>query len=88
MLPKYRGPAPVLWAIRNGDLYLGVTAHRMNEEFDAGPILAQRGGIPIPDDVTPASLWPVLSPVLRRVLAVALDRAPAPTAGERNHPRR
>jgi methionyl-tRNA formyltransferase len=82
MLPQYRGPAPVLWAIRNGDPSLGVTVHRMNEEFDAGPVLAQLDGIPIPDDVTPESLWTGLSPVLRNLLAVALDRAPDPLAGE------
>jgi len=82
MLPKYRGPAPVLWAIRNGDPYLGVTIHRMNEEFDAGPILVQQDGIPIPDDVTPENLWTGLSPVLRGLLAAALHRAPDPSAGE------
>lgn len=53
LLPKYRGPAPVLWAIRNGDPDLGVTVHRMDEEFDTGPVLAQQGGVPLPDDVTP-----------------------------------
>ncbi|MGP3967403.1 methionyl-tRNA formyltransferase [Streptomyces sp. 6N223] len=82
MLPKYRGPAPVPWAIRNGDSHLGVTVHRMNEWFDAGPILAQQDGIPIPDDVTPARLWPKLSPALRRVLALALDGVTDPAAGE------
>jgi methionyl-tRNA formyltransferase len=82
MLPKYRGRAPVLWAIRNGDPHLGVTVHRMNEEFDAGPVLAQRDGVPIPDDVTSESLWTGLSPVLCAQLAVALDRAPDPAAGE------
>ncbi|WP_234313601.1 methionyl-tRNA formyltransferase [Streptomyces sp. NBRC 109706] len=82
MLPKYRGPAPVLWAIRNGDTHLGVTAHRMDEGFDTGPILAQQDGVPIVDDVTPERLWPELSPVLRRVVARALSRAADPGAGE------
>ncbi|MFD5720932.1 methionyl-tRNA formyltransferase [Streptomyces sp. NPDC127036] len=82
MLPKYRGPAPVLWAIRNGDPYLGVTVHRMDEEFDAGPVLAQQDGIPIPDDVTPENLWPGLSPVLRGLLAAALNRVSDSSAGE------
>jgi methionyl-tRNA formyltransferase len=82
MLPKYRGPAPALWAIRNGDPDLGVTVHRMNEEFDAGPILAQEDGIAIPDDVTPQTLWPELSVVLQRVLAIALERVTDPSADE------
>lgn len=27
-LPKYRGPSPVPWAIRNGDPFMGITVHR------------------------------------------------------------
>lgn len=74
LLPRYRGPAPVLWAIRNGDAEIGLTVHRMDEQFDTGPILAQRGGIPLEEDVTPQRLWPVIRPVLGDVLAVALHR--------------
>jgi methionyl-tRNA formyltransferase len=73
LLPKYRGPAPVLWAIRNGDAEIGLTVHRMDEQFDRGPILAQRGGIPLDEDVTPQRLWRRVSPVLADVLTVALD---------------
>ncbi|MFJ2161597.1 methionyl-tRNA formyltransferase [Streptomyces sp. NPDC087856] len=82
LLPKYRGPAPVLWAIRNGDTHLGVTVHRMDEAFDTGPVLAQQGGVPLPDDVTPKSLWTDLSPVLSEQLSIALDRVRDPSAGE------
>ncbi|MFE2847169.1 methionyl-tRNA formyltransferase [Streptomyces scopuliridis] len=82
LLPKYRGPAPVLWAIRNGDADLGVTVHRMDEDFDTGPVLAQQGGVPLPDDVTPRSLWTGLSPVLREQLSIALGRVRDPSAGE------
>ena len=39
-LPKYRGPSPVLWAIRNGNPCTGLTAHRMTDRIDAGPVLA------------------------------------------------
>ncbi|MDX3026216.1 methionyl-tRNA formyltransferase, partial [Streptomyces acidiscabies] len=86
LLPKYRGPAPVLWAIRNGDPHLGVTVHRMDEDFDTGPVLAQRDGIPLADDVTPQTLWPELAPVIRELLGTALERvrepgAPQPTDG-------
>lgn len=82
LLPKYRGPAPVLWAIRNGDADLGVTVHRMDEDFDTGPVLAQQGGVPLPDDVTPRSLWTDLSPVLREQLSIALTRVRDSSAGE------
>jgi hypothetical protein len=33
-LPKYRGPSPVLWAIRNGNPFMGVSVHRMTERID------------------------------------------------------
>jgi len=56
LLPRYRGPAPVLRAIRNGDAEIGLTVHRMDEQFDTGPILAQQGGIPLDEDVTPQRL--------------------------------
>jgi methionyl-tRNA formyltransferase len=42
LLPKYRGAAPVNWAIVNGEKETGVTTMRIIEELDAGPILMQR----------------------------------------------
>jgi methionyl-tRNA formyltransferase len=42
LLPHYRGPSPVFWQLKNGELRGGITIHRMNEEFDSGPILAQQ----------------------------------------------
>jgi methionyl-tRNA formyltransferase len=42
LLPKYRGAAPVNWAIVNGEKETGVTTVRIIEELDAGPILLQR----------------------------------------------
>ncbi len=42
LLPKYRGAAPVNWAIVNGEKETGVTTMRLVEELDAGPILLQR----------------------------------------------
>ena len=41
LLPKYRGAAPVNWAIVNGEEETGVTTMRIVEELDAGPILLQ-----------------------------------------------
>jgi hypothetical protein len=42
LLPKYRGRATAFWPLYYGDDRTGVTAHRMTERFDAGPILARR----------------------------------------------
>lgn len=42
LLPKYRGAAPVNWAIVNGERETGVTTMRMDEGLDTGDILLQR----------------------------------------------
>ena len=42
LLPKYRGAAPVNWAIVNGEHETGVTVIQMNEGLDTGDILLQR----------------------------------------------
>jgi methionyl-tRNA formyltransferase len=42
LLPRHRGPDPYFWAIESGDVETGVTAHRLDEEYDTGPVLAQR----------------------------------------------
>jgi methionyl-tRNA formyltransferase len=42
LLPKYRGAAPVNWAIVRGETETGVTTMLMNEGLDTGPILLQR----------------------------------------------
>lgn len=72
-LPKYRGPSPVLWAVRNGDPTIGVTVHRMTEDIDAGPILAQVDDLPVPDAVTHEDIWQLTRNVLPELLTDALD---------------
>lgn len=42
LLPKYRGPSPIQYAILNGEKETGVTIMLMDEGIDTGPILAQR----------------------------------------------
>ena len=42
LLPKYRGAAPVNWAIVNGESETGVTTMQMDAGLDTGPILLQR----------------------------------------------
>ncbi|HEY2990481.1 MAG TPA: formyltransferase [Candidatus Binatia bacterium] len=42
LLPRYRGRAPVNWALVNGESETGVTLHYMVERADAGDIVAQR----------------------------------------------
>ena len=42
LLPRYRGAAPIQWALLNGDSVTGVTTMRMEQGMDSGPILEQR----------------------------------------------
>jgi methionyl-tRNA formyltransferase len=42
LLPKYRGAAPINWAIYNGETETGVTVIHMTPQLDAGPCLVQR----------------------------------------------
>jgi methionyl-tRNA formyltransferase len=51
LLPKYRGAAPIQWAILRGEEETGVTIMQMNERMDAGDILLQRA-TPIGADET------------------------------------
>jgi methionyl-tRNA formyltransferase len=42
LLPKYRGAAPIQWAIANGDPETGVTIMKMDPGLDTGPVLSMR----------------------------------------------
>src|SRR4029077_5084702 len=50
LLPKYRGAAPIQWAIANGETLTGVTTMRLDAGLDTGDILLQREGAIMPDD--------------------------------------
>ena len=55
LLPKYRGAAPINWAILNNEKKTGLTAMRMDEGLDTGPILFQEE-VPILGDETAGQL--------------------------------
>lgn len=50
LLPKYRGSAPIHWAILNGDTQTGVTIMHMVKAMDAGDIIAQAATTIDPDE--------------------------------------
>lgn len=60
LLPKYRGAAPVQWAIASGERVTGVTIMRLNEGLDTGDILLQRE-MPIAPDQTSVDVFPLLA---------------------------
>src|ERR1700731_3375188 len=62
LLPKYRGAAPVQWAIANGETQTGVTTMRIDAGLDTGDILLQRE-IAITDDDTAEILAPKLASI-------------------------
>jgi methionyl-tRNA formyltransferase len=50
LLPRYRGRAPVNWAVLRGEKHTGATLHYMSEKPDAGDIVAQQSVPILPDD--------------------------------------
>ena len=50
LLPRWRGAAPIQWSIVHGDAQTGVTLMQVDEEMDAGPILATAVTTIAPDD--------------------------------------
>jgi methionyl-tRNA formyltransferase len=70
LLPRHRGPSPLAWAMRDGDTEFGLTWHRMDAEFDTGPILAQ-ATVPIEDDDTTIE---IIGPKLIKAALALLPR--------------
>jgi methionyl-tRNA formyltransferase len=62
LLPKYRGAAPIQWAIANGESVTGVTTMRIDAGLDTGDILMQRE-IPIAAEDTSETLGPKLASI-------------------------
>ena len=52
LLPKYRGAAPINWAIINGEVVTGLTAIKMNEKMDRGDIILRRECKILDDDTS------------------------------------
>jgi methionyl-tRNA formyltransferase len=73
LLPRYRGPSPVSWAIRRGESEIGFTFHYMDAELDTGNILAQER-IPLGDEHTWEELTPKLATAVGNVLPTVLAR--------------
>ena len=62
LLPKYRGAAPIQWAIANGETVTGVTTMRIDAGLDTGDILLQHE-LPIAPDDTAETLAPRLAAI-------------------------
>lgn len=73
LLPKYRGAAPIQWAIASGEKVTGNTTMRINEGLDTGDILLQQSE-PIRDDDTAMTLAPRLAAAGAELMVETLRR--------------
>ena len=71
LLPKYRGAAPIQWAVLNGDKTTGITTMFMNEGMDTGDMILKEE-VEIGDDETTGELWDRLSQVGAKLLVETL----------------
>lgn len=78
LLPKYRGGAPIHYALINGDAEVGVTLMEMVKQMDAGDMIAKKA-IPITDEDNVGTLFEKLAIVGRDLL---LENLPAYAAGD------
>jgi methionyl-tRNA formyltransferase len=87
LLPKYRGAAPINWAVARGETVTGITIMRMDEGMDTGPMLHVRE-MPIGEEDTAETIFAKLSilgaeallEALRRLREGTLDETPQDAA--------
>ena len=71
LLPKYRGAAPIQWAVLNGDKKTGITTMYMNEGMDTGDMILKEE-VSIGEDETTGELWDRLSKIGGELLVKTL----------------
>jgi methionyl-tRNA formyltransferase len=81
LLPRYRGPMPIAWAVRNGDRELGLTYHFMDDEYDTGRILAQTTE-PLGQDDAFENIFPKLGRMSAQLLPQVFERLARGEAGD------
>ena len=79
LLPKYRGAAPIQWAVLNGDSVTGVTTMYMNEKMDEGDIILKEE-VEIGENETTGELWEKLSKLGSKLLVKTLRQIEEGTA--------
>jgi methionyl-tRNA formyltransferase len=83
LLPRYRGAAPIQWAIANGESVTGVTTMRIDEGLDTGDILLQQE-LGIADDDTAETLFPKLAEIGAELMIETLRGIAAGTIKSRS----
>jgi methionyl-tRNA formyltransferase len=92
LLPKYRGPAPIQWALIKGESITGVTTMLIDEGLDTGPVLMQKE-VEITEDDDAMSLSNKLSKLGADLLVETIKKLrkgeiiPAPQSGQPSYTR-
>ncbi|QHS50468.1 methionyl-tRNA formyltransferase [Edaphobacter sp. 12200R-103] len=76
LLPKYRGAAPIQWAVANGETVTGVTTMRLDAGLDTGPMLLAQA-IPIGEEETSEDVYENLAEVGAPLMVETLRRLEA-----------
>ena len=76
LLPKYRGAAPIQWAVANGEPVTGATTMRIDEGLDTGDMLLQRE-LTIAPDQTSEDIFPMLAEMGAPLMVETLDKLAA-----------
>ena len=79
LLPKYRGAAPIQWAVLNGDKKTGITTMYMDEGMDTGDMILKQE-VEIGDNETTGELWERLSKIGGELLVKTLEEIENGTA--------
>ncbi len=79
ILPKYRGAAPIQWAVLNGDKVTGITTMYMDEGMDTGDMILKQE-VEIGEDETTGELWDRLSIIGGELLVETLKKIEQGTA--------
>lgn len=79
LLPKYRGAAPIQWAVLNGDKVTGITTMYMDVGMDTGDMILKEE-VEIGDDETTGELWDKLSKIGGELLVKTLNKVEEGTA--------
>ncbi|MBC6449826.1 methionyl-tRNA formyltransferase [Actinokineospora xionganensis] len=79
LLPAYAGFSPLIWALINGEKEVGLTAHMMDDDLDAGAIVLQRS-IPVGPRDTTTDLFHKTVDLIAPVVTEAIDLIASGTA--------
>jgi methionyl-tRNA formyltransferase len=72
LLPKYRGAAPIQWAVANGETETGVTTMQLDAGLDTGDILLEHR-VSVGPDTTASELYPQLASIGAELMLKTLD---------------